>query len=147
MDSTSFKHQPSIKKGKKKVRGQGQREKAILEKRKHPRWSVDLPLDYSRKGKKSDYGGVVKNASESGILVYLPEEMALGENLKVEIFFAKGLQLDTVRGIAKIVWADFATRETFGEHRYGLEFHSMPKGMMQKLKNLLQEVKNTHPSP
>lgn len=104
---------------------------------------VELPLDYSKKGKKADFGGIVKNASEGGILVYLPERMEVGEMLKVEIYFAKGLELETVRGAAKIVWADLAAQETWREHRYGLEFHSMPKGTIQKLRHLLKEVKES----
>lgn len=115
-----------------------------IEKRKHPRLFVELPLDYSRKGKKSEFGGIVKNASEGGILVYLPEKIEVGELLKVEIYFAKGLELNTIQGEGKIVWADLAAKETWREHRYGLEFHSMPKGMIQKLRNLLKEVGETH---
>ncbi len=117
---------------------------SAIDKRKHPRWFVELPLDYSRKGKKTDFGGIVKNASEGGILVYLPEKIDVGELLKVEIYFAKGLELQTVQGLAKIVWADLAARETWREHRYGLEFHSMPEGTIQKLRNLLKEVEETH---
>jgi hypothetical protein len=117
-----------------------------IEKRKHPRFFVELPLDYSRKGKKADFGGLVKDAGEGGILVYLPEKVAVGEVLKVEIFFAKGLELNAVQGTAKIVWADLAAKETWREHRYGLEFQSMPKGMIQKLKNLLKDLGETHKS-
>lgn len=115
-----------------------------IEKRKHPRLFVELPLDYSRKGKKSNFGGIVKNASEGGILVYLPERIEVGELLKIEIYFAKGLELNTIQGVGKIVWADLAARETWREHRYGLQFHSMPKGMIQKLRNLLKEVGEIH---
>ncbi|OGP72785.1 MAG: hypothetical protein A2V86_08765 [Deltaproteobacteria bacterium RBG_16_49_23] len=115
-----------------------------IDKRKHPRFFVELPLDYSRKGKKPDFGGMVQNASESGIFVYLPEKIEVGETVKVEIYFAKGLELNTVEGTAKIVWADLAGKETWREHRYGLEFHSMPRGMIQKLRNLLKDLGDTH---
>jgi c-di-GMP-binding flagellar brake protein YcgR len=117
-----------------------------IERRRFPRFYVELPLDYSRKGKKSDFGGFVKNASEGGILVYLSEKLEIGELLKVEIFFPKGLGLSTIRGVAKVVWADLAAKESWREHRYGLAFQSMPKGMFQKFKKLLQEVGKT-PNP
>ena len=87
---------------------------------------------------------MVQNASESGIFVYLPEKIEVGETVKVEIYFAKGLELNTVEGTAKIVWADLAGKETWREHRYGLEFHSMPRGMIQKLRNLLKDLGDTH---
>ncbi len=123
---------------------QPSQETSDIEKRQFPRWSIELPMDYSRKGEKSDFGGFVRNVSEGGILVYLPEEMSIGELLKVEIYFSKGLQLNTVQGMAKIVWSDLATKETLREYRYGLKFYSMPKGMMLKLRSLLQEMKKTH---
>lgn len=132
------------KKEKKGEKTPARKRGSAIDKRKHTRLFVELPLDYSRKGKKTDFGGIVKNASEGGILVYLPEKIDVGELLKVEIYFAKGLELQTVQGLAKIVWADLASKETWREHRYGLEFHSMPKGTIQRLRNLLKEVEGTH---
>jgi hypothetical protein len=139
---------PTLPKKKEKKEEKALSRKGVLaiEKRKHPRLFLELPLDYSRKSKKIDFGGMVQNASEGGILVYLPEKIEVGELLKVEIYFAKGLELNTVQGVAKIVWADLAARETWREHRYGLEFHSMPKGTLQKLRNLLKDVGETHKS-
>ncbi|MDI7261518.1 MAG: PilZ domain-containing protein [Thermodesulfobacteriota bacterium] len=138
---------PSIlKKNKKEKKTQAKKGVLAIEKRKHPRFFVELPLDYSRKGKNPDFGGLIKNASEGGILVYLPEKLDVGELLKIDIFFAKGLELNSIQGVAKIVWSDLAARETWKEHRYGLEFHSMPKGTIQKLRNLLKDVGKTHKS-
>jgi len=134
------------KKEKKGEKAPSQKGVLAIEKRRHPRFFVELPFDYSRKGKKTDFGGMVKNASERGILVYLPEKIEVGEILNVEIYFAKGLELQTVQGTAKIVWADLAARETWREHRYGLEFQSMPRGMIQKLKNLLKDLGENHQS-
>jgi len=132
-----FAKTPTLKKGEKDMSPKGI---VANEKRKHPRFILELPLDYSRKGRKTDFGGLVKNASEGGLFVYLPEKIEVGEMLKVEIYFAKGLELNTIQGMAKIVWADLEARQTWKEHRYGMEFHSMPKGTIQKLRNLLKEV-------
>jgi hypothetical protein len=137
---------PALPKKKKESKASIRKVGSGIEKRRHSRLFVELPLDYSRKGRKTDFGGIVKNASEGGILVYLPEKIDVGELLKVDIYFAKGLELQTVQGLAKIVWADLAAKETWREHRYGLEFHSMPKGTIQKLKHLLKEVGETQKS-
>ncbi len=75
-----------------------------------------------------------------GILVYLPEKMEVGTILSTEIFYAKGLELDSIKAIGKVVWADLAARKTWGEHRYGLQFQSIDKRNLSKLKNLLKEV-------
>jgi c-di-GMP-binding flagellar brake protein YcgR len=111
-----------------------------IEKRKHPRFSVELPLDYSRIDGKTTFGGIVANASEGGLLVYLPEIMKIGDLLKIEIFYASGLELNSIKAIAKVVWYDLASKESWGEHRYGLQFQSIEEKDYERLKNLLREV-------
>ena len=111
-----------------------------IEKRKHPRFSVELPLDYSRVEGKGTYGGMVANASEGGLLVYLPERIEIGVLLKIEIFYVKGLELDTIKAVAKVVWSDLAARESWGEHRYGLQFQNIEDKDFDRLMSLLKEV-------
>ena len=111
-----------------------------IEKRKHPRYSVELPLDYSRIDGKATLGGIVANASEGGLLVYLPETMKIGDLLKIEIFYASGLELNSIKAIAKVVWYDLAAKESWGEHRYGLQFQSIEERDYERLKALLREV-------
>lgn len=111
-----------------------------IERRKQPRFNLELPLDYFRIDNKENYGGIVANASELGILVYLPEKMEVGTILNTEIFYARGLELDSIKAIAKVVWADLPARKTWGEHRYGLQFQSIDKPNLNKLKNLFKEV-------
>jgi c-di-GMP-binding flagellar brake protein YcgR len=111
-----------------------------VEKRRHPRFSVELPLDYSRFDKKETFGGIVANASEGGILVYLPERMEIGALLKIEIFYVRGLELDTIKTIAKVVWSDLAAKESWGEYRYGLQFQSIDEKDFTRLLTLLKEI-------
>ena len=111
-----------------------------IEKRKHPRFSVELPLDYSRVNGKEILGGMVANASEGGLLVYLPERVEIGTLLKIEIFYVRGLELDTIKADGKVVWCDLAARESWGEHRYGLQFESIDEKDFNRLATLLREV-------
>jgi len=111
-----------------------------IEKRKHPRFSVELPLDYSRVNGKEVYGGIAANASEGGVLVYLPERMELGTVLKIEVLYVRGLELNTIKAVGKVVWSDLGARESYGEHRYGLEFQSIGEEDFNRLKALLREI-------
>ncbi len=111
----------------------------IVERRKDPRFILELPMDYSIESV-DRYGGVAANASKGGLLAYLPEAIVVGTSLKVEILFAKGSELNSIRAIAKVVWSDLSPREMPGEYRYGLEFESFQEGDLQKLKRLLKEV-------
>ena len=111
-----------------------------VEKRKHPRFSVELPLDYSLIDGKETYGGIVSNASQGGLLVYLPERIEIGTLLKIEIFYVRGLELDTIKAIAKVVWSDLAAMASWGEHRYGLQFQSIDEKDFSRLVDLLKEI-------
>jgi len=113
-----------------------------IEKRKYPRFSVELPLNYFRAEGKETLGGMVANASEGGLLVYLPERMEIGALLKIEIFYVRGLELDTIKAVAKIVWCDLGARESWGEHRYGLQFQYIDEKDFNRLITLLKEVGN-----
>jgi hypothetical protein len=64
----------------------------------------------------------------------------LGTLLKIEILYTKGYQLDTIKGLAKVVWLDLAAQESFGEYRYGLQFQSFQEGDIGKLRTLLKKV-------
>jgi c-di-GMP-binding flagellar brake protein YcgR len=115
----------------------------IVERRKHPRFSLELPLDYSIESFER-YGGVAANASKGGLLVYLPEAILVGTLLKIDILFVKGSELNSIRASAKVVWSDLAPKEIWGEYRYGLEFKSFQEGGLHKLRRLLKEVGETH---
>ena len=126
--------------GKKKKERKAPPKKGVLaiDRRKHPRFTTELPLDYSRVNSKEDFGGIVANASKGGILVYLPEKLEIGDRLKVEIFFAKESELSSIKGVVKVAWADLAADESWGEHRYGLQFQTIDKKHLDKLRILLK---------
>lgn len=116
----------------------------VVERRKHPRISVELPMDYSLLDHQESHGGVVANISEGGLLVYLPEALQIGSLLTVEILFVKGMELTSIKGIAKIAWSDLAIKAISNENRYGLEFQSFTEGDLDQLKKLLIEIGKTH---
>jgi c-di-GMP-binding flagellar brake protein YcgR len=111
-----------------------------IERRKHPRFVVELPLDYTRTEVTDIVGGIVANASEGGLLVYLPERLEMGTVLQIQIFYVKDLEFNMLKAIAKVVWSDIAARESWGEYRYGLQFLSIDEQEFSKLMMLLREV-------
>ncbi len=111
-----------------------------VEKRRYPRYTAEFPLDYSRIDDKGTYGGMVANVSEGGLLVYLPQRMEIGAVLKIEILYVQGLEFNTIKAIAKIVWSDLAAKESYGEYRYGLQFLHIEEKEFDRLINLLKEI-------
>jgi c-di-GMP-binding flagellar brake protein YcgR len=90
------------------------------------------------------HGGLIADISEGGLLVYLPEALKLETLLRIQILFVKGMELNSIKAIAKIVWSDLATKTISEENRYGLEFQSFIEGDLQKLKTILKEVGETY---
>jgi c-di-GMP-binding flagellar brake protein YcgR len=112
----------------------------LVERRRHQRISIELPFDYSLFEKGEDHRGILEDASEGGLLVYLLEKIDVGSLLKIEILFSRGMELITIVAISKVVWSDLAARESWAEYRYGLQFLSFFQGDIAKLKMLLKEV-------
>jgi c-di-GMP-binding flagellar brake protein YcgR len=132
------KHPKTTRKKTREKKAPSKKGVLAIDRRKHPRFTTELPLDYSRADSKADFGGMVVNASKGGILVYLPERLEIGDKLKVEIFFAKESELNSIQGIAEVVWADLAAIESWGEHQYGLQFQTIDKKHLDKLRFLLK---------
>jgi c-di-GMP-binding flagellar brake protein YcgR len=115
----------------------------IVERRKYPRFRVDLPLGYSVESVEH-HGGVASNASKGGLLVYLSEAIFVGSLLNIEILFSKGSGLNSISATARVVWSGLAPKEICGEYKYGLKFESFQEGNFPKLRKLLIEAGEAH---
>lgn len=111
----------------------------LRERRRHPRFNVELPLDYSIENN-DHYAGVAANASKGGLVAYLPAALVVGTSMNIEIIFATGFELNSIKARAKVIWSNLAPKITWGEYRYGLEFEDFQEGDIQKLKTLLREA-------
>jgi len=115
----------------------------IVERRKHRRFSVELPLNYSIENK-DHYGGIAANASRGGLVAYLPVAIAVGTPLNIEMIFVNGFGLNSIRARAKVIWSNLAPKVIWGKYRHGLEFEKFQEGDVQKLKTLLREAGEGH---
>jgi len=126
---------------KKKGEGLGGKSGIVsIEKRRFPRFNVDLPMKYSEVKVRKKQGGIAHDASEGGLLVYLQEKLPIGTKLKIEVFFSHGFRLTPIRAEAEIVWADIRGPEDWGEFKYGLKFINVGKDDFSKLKWLLDSL-------
>ena len=135
----------TVRSKRRKDQSQDKEDIFVIERRRHPRVAVELPFDYSCVDGEEKYGGFATNASEGGLLVYLPEVVEKGTLLKIVILFVEGSALNAIKGIAKVIWCNLAAKAAWGEHRYGLEFQSFNKGSLDKLKILLKKVAEAPP--
>ncbi len=110
-----------------------------FEKRKHPRFSVDLPVEYSRTHLVLEQGRAV-NASQGGLLLYLPEQMGMGHQLKLKLFFTMGSELNTIETVVEVVWADMHVEKERGDYRTGVRFVQISAEDVVKLQDFLRSL-------
>ena len=111
-----------------------------FERRGHPRFNVDLPVEYYRIDSSISYTCRAINASEGGLLIYFPEQMDIGQHLRMKLFFTSGPELDTIEVVAEVVWMDIHLGEGWGDYRSGVKFIDISPDDMRKLKNFLMSL-------
>jgi len=110
-----------------------------FEKRKHPRFSVDLPVEYSRADLSADHGRAM-NASEGGLLLYLPERIGIGNHLRLKLFFSMGSQLNAIETLVEVAWMDIHLGKDWGDYRTGVRFAEISTEDIGKLKSFLKSL-------
>ena len=110
-----------------------------FEKRRHPRFNVDLPIEYARSSLSVKHGRAV-NISEGGLLLYLPERVEIGQYLALKLFFASGTTLETIETTVQVLWTDFHIAEDWGDNRTGVCFADISSEDLDKLMNFLRSL-------
>jgi c-di-GMP-binding flagellar brake protein YcgR len=110
-----------------------------LERRKYPRFKINLPLDYYRVDTPAGHTGRAENASEGGLEIYFPEEMQIGERLKLKLFFSSSeTELHAIEALAEVVWIDILSGD--GEFRTGVKFVDISPEDLVRLKDFLESL-------
>ena len=110
-----------------------------FERRRHPRFSVDLPIEYSKSDLIVKQGQAV-NASEGGLLLYLRERMEIGQHLNLKLFFSSGSELKTIETLVQVVWMDFHLGEDWGDYRTGVKFVDLSPNSLDTLMSFLKNL-------
>jgi len=108
-----------------------------FEKRKHPRFNVDLPVEYARSDLDASRGEAL-NVSEGGLLVYFSERMEVGQHLSMKLFFSSGFEFNAIETLVKVVWVDVHLGEDWGDYRAGVTFVDISPGDLEKLRIFLR---------
>jgi len=111
-----------------------------FEKRKHPRFNVDLPIEYYRIDSSVSHTGRGLNLSEGGLLIYFPEQMDVSQYLRLKLFFTSGSEMNTIETLVEVVWMDIHLDKDRGDYRCGVKFIDISLEDMTKLKNFLRSL-------
>jgi excisionase family DNA binding protein len=120
-------------------------EKFIPERRRHPRFSVDLPVDYTLgENGKADVGSVA-NASEGGLMVLLNEMMELGTRVIVFVPFVLDSEATGIKAACRVVWRDLEAASGGSRYQYGLQFTDISQDDVLKLRKFGGQLLGTLP--
>jgi c-di-GMP-binding flagellar brake protein YcgR len=111
-----------------------------FERRTHPRFNIDLPIEYQLLHSSTIHEGRALNASEGGLLVYFSEKIDIGQLLKVKLFFAMGSKLNSIEMVMEVVWQDLHLGKDWGDYRTGMKFVDIPPESLNQLKNFLRSL-------
>ncbi|MGA2316737.1 MAG: PilZ domain-containing protein [Thermodesulfobacteriota bacterium] len=113
---------------------------ANLERRRHPRFSIDLPIEYHLIPSSLSHTGRALNASEGGLLVYLSQQIEIGQHLKIKLFFASGSHLNSIEILTEVVWVDIHLGKDWGDYRCGVKFMEISQEDLNRLKIFLRSL-------
>jgi len=108
-----------------------------VEKRKYPRVSVDLPVEYYRIDSSTGTVGRALDISEGGLLIYFPEQMEIGQRLRLRLFLSMGSELNTIELLSEVAWVEMRIEEDWGDYRTGVKFIDISPDDKTKLKRFL----------
>jgi c-di-GMP-binding flagellar brake protein YcgR len=109
--------------------------KRFEERRKHLRFQIVLSLEFE-----DAHGAVVYNLSEGGLLIHSVQNMPVGRELKVRVFFAEEYEFDQFKATARIAWKGYHSDADWEGYKYALEFIEISAEDRKKLVNLLEET-------
>ncbi len=80
------------------------------------------------------------NASEGGLMIYFPERMEIGQQLRVKLYFSTGSDLESVECLVEVVWVDIHLGESWGDHRSGVKFVDVSSEDFNKVRKFLKSL-------
>jgi c-di-GMP-binding flagellar brake protein YcgR len=108
---------------------------ANFERRTYRRFPIRLPIEYYRADSPSNRPGQALDASEGGLQILFPEQVEIGQNLRLKLFFSSESQLNTIEMLVEVVWVNTQLGEGEKHYRSGVRFVNISPEDMSKLRN------------
>ncbi len=112
-----------------------------FERRKHPRFSLDWPIEYWQINKCKRRSGRTVDISEGGLLLHLSDPLEVGQNLSLNFFIDSAPELHSIEAFGplqvEVVWKDIQLWKN-GGYRIGVKFVDISPKDMDKLKNFIK---------
>ncbi len=108
-----------------------------FEMRRHPRFPLDLPLEYWSVNSPIGHRGQAINASEGGLMVYLSQKVETGQHLKIIVFIGSGSNSETIEILVQAVWIEIGLSMATEDYRAGVKIIGMTTKNQLKWNDLI----------
>jgi c-di-GMP-binding flagellar brake protein YcgR len=112
-----------------------------FERRRHPRFVVDLPIEYWKVNHLKSCPSRAANVCEGGLLVHLSEQLEIGQNLRLNLFVDAGADLNCIEALVQVVWKDLHLGKE-GDYRTGVKFVDISENDLDALRRFLKNLMN-----
>jgi len=110
---------------------------AKFEERAHPRFLLNLPVEYYPTKSALRGLGYTGNASEGGLILYLRMHVKAGDFLKVRLFFFSETEMNTIEMLSQVIWAEKMEKN---EYRCGIKFVEVSPTDWEKFNRFLKNL-------
>ncbi len=117
-----------------------------FERRRHPRFSINLPVEYWPAKTSKGCPAHTQDISEGGLLLYLPAEMDSGQDLRVRLFIDSGLDVMAIEATVQVVWKDLNLGDK-EDYRTGVKFVEISQQDNANLINFLKTLVDLKTQP
>jgi c-di-GMP-binding flagellar brake protein YcgR len=107
---------------------------ADFERGTYRRFPIRLPIEYYRAPSPINQTGQTLDANEGGLQILFPEQVDIGQNLKLKLFFSSESELNTIEMLVEVVWVNTPLGEGEKQYRSGVRFINISPEDMTKLK-------------
>lgn len=111
-----------------------------FERRRYPRFSIDLPIEYYKIDTQTGHSGRAANISEGGLLIFLSEKVEIGQHLKLRLFLASLSEFHSMEVLAEVVWMEARLKEGRIDYLCGVKFIDISSENLTRLKEFLKSL-------
>jgi len=110
-----------------------------LEKRRYPRFGIDLPIEYTRRDLVVRQDRAI-NASEGGLLAHFSELMEVGQYLRIKLFFPSCSAFHVIGMVTQVVWMDVDPSKDRRDNRTGVRVVDISIDDLRNLEQFLESL-------
>jgi c-di-GMP-binding flagellar brake protein YcgR len=108
-------------------------------KRRYFRLSLHLPMEYSFPESSRHRLAYTVDLCEGGLLMYTPEKLEIGQNLKIKLYYDSASRLDCIQALGEVVRVD-RLGKSGKEYKCAVRFVDLPSNILKQLQSFLKSL-------